>query len=208
MLRRVTQRGLNLVLGLLLLAGSGSPALVASAADGGDAAWAAVRAAIPAGVPVYRPTSLPARFQQQAGEVATGASGVPASGSRGTTGGYRLAFVFGGANSAEPTRSEPVTVQGNAGMLTFSNGTPTIQVSWTEVGLPYSIRGDASISRAEILQIAASSAPVGADGRAIAAPGLPNTGGGAAARGAPIGPLGAMLPVILLGWWTIRRRRA
>jgi len=103
-------------------------------------------------------------------------------------------------NSAAPTAAEPLAVHGQAGFLTFSDGSPPIGVNWQEAGQSYGIRGGKNVTRAEILQMAESLAPVGADG-AFAPQCFPETGkcatgrffaywlahGGLAVNGYPIG---------------------
>jgi hypothetical protein len=137
-----------------------------------EAAWAAVRAHVPQPVPVYRPTWLPERFRQTTPEFIDGAFlGVSYLNSADDY----LQFSIGGANSAAPTSAEPLAVHGQAGFLTFSDGSPPIGVHWQEAGQSYGIRGGKNVTRAEILQVAESLAPVGADG-AFAPQCFPETG--------------------------------
>jgi hypothetical protein len=161
------------------------------------AAWAALRARVPVGAAVYRPTWLPARFRQTTPEFVDGTFlGVSY---RNSADDY-LQFSIGGANSAAPTTAEPLAVHGRAGFLTFSDGSPPIGVNWQENGQSYGIRGGTSVTRTEILQVVDSLAPVGADG-AFAPQCFPETGqcatgrffaywlahGGLAINGYPLG---------------------
>ncbi len=160
-------------------------------------AWAALRARVPVGAAVYRPTWLPARFRQPAEFSDRG--GTLSVGYRSPDNGG-LVFAIGGGNSAEPSGQEPITVHGYAGYLLHSDGSPPIQVTWGEAGTGYAVRGSKDVTRDELLQIAASLAPVGADG-AFAPQCFPETGkcatgrflaywlahGGLALNGYPLG---------------------
>lgn len=193
----MARRWLNVILGVLsvcVLLGAGPSGVRASSPDATDVAWAAARAKIPPHMPVYRPTWLPARFQQQAPALVNYV-GVPAVVYQRAD--SQLAFVFGGANSAAPTGSEAVMVHGMQGALVFSTGTPAIQVTWTEVGATYSVRGTKDVTRDELLRVVATLVPVGPDGRVV--PGLPTTGAGGAWRAvarAGLFGVGAFLAVV------------
>jgi hypothetical protein len=174
----------------LALGGVGAAAVQAQAGlDDADRAWAAVRARYPAETPIYRPTWLPPRFQGKVRSPAPGPFyGVTYGGDQGDF----VAFTFGPVNSAPDAGATPVAtpvaVRGIPGQLIVQDGAPPIQIRWEDRGLLYGIRGEhgqgrSTLTREEILRIAASLAPVGADGKAI--PGLPDTGAGWTIRPAP-----------------------
>lgn len=123
-----------------------------------DDAWLALRALVPSDLPVYQPTWLPARFRLA--PLPPGPMpyvGVTYVSDQGDL----LVFAVGPTNSARPTRVEPVTVHGLPGQLSFSDGSPPIQVTWIENGQLYSVRaergtGKTTISRDELLKVVAN----------------------------------------------------
>jgi hypothetical protein len=123
---------------------------------------------VPTGAPVFRPTWLPARFRRQPpGPPAPGPyTGVTYRGADGDS----LVFAVGPTNSAPPTANEPFPVLGDDARLFFTDGSPPLQIAWTEQGRPYAIRGEAgtagrsTLTRDELRRIAVGLAPVGADG--------------------------------------------
>ncbi len=157
-----------IALSLLIPAGLRPASVAAASTSGDDAAWGALRAQLPAAVPVYRPTWLPDRFAQVWQPVAP----LPYVGvTYRSAGGELLAFTFGATNSAEPSSHEALTVHGQPAMLTTTASAPLIAVSWSEAGESYSVRGERGdgttvISRDELLRVVAGLALVGPDGRA------------------------------------------
>jgi Tol biopolymer transport system component len=170
----------------------------------GDDAWAALRARLPSEAPVYRPTWLPDRFRRRP-PLAPAPGPYVGVTHRGDDGDL-LVFAVGPTNSAPPTRAEPVGVRGRAGQLVFSDGSPPLQVVWTEGGRAYSVRAEigaaarATVTGEEMLRIVASLAPVGPDGAAAA---LPAAGGPA---GAAL-PLAGVVGALLVGAGAVVRRR-
>lgn len=173
-----------------------------------DATWANFRATVPSKYPVYRPTWLPAGFNQPPALTLVPELGVSYQHDNGSL----LVFTFGPTISAPgPVATEPVLVHGISGTLAVRdlNRTPSIAVVWSEAGDTYEVRGARGwgktvIGRDDLLRVVASLAPVGADGR-VSAPVLPNTGAGgqeaSAWPGVISGGLGlvALLGAMLLG---------
>lgn len=121
-------------------------------------AWAAVRRALPAQVPVFRPGWLPDRFR-------TGNPVVEFAYFQGAepTGRYRVGyrdaqgkvalFAIGPVNSGPPLSTEPTSVRGVSASLSVNDGFPAIQLQWTEQGAPYSIQST-GLTRDELLHVA------------------------------------------------------
>lgn len=105
-------------------------------------------------------------------------------------------------------------VHGLPATLVTTAGAPPLGVFWQETGMSYAVRVEggapAKVSRAELLQVVASLAPVGPDGR-VSVPGMPATGGDRTMR-ASIGnpwPLGVGLVLLTAaGLVGAARRRA
>jgi len=159
---RIASGGRCLVLGVLVFISVMAPITPADAREANEnAPWADLKAQVPGDAPVYRPAYLPTRFQPTTPELVIGTFlGVSYLNSADDY----LQFSIGGSNSAAPTTAEPLMVHGQAGFLTFSDGSPPIGVNWQENGQSYGIRGGRNVTRAEILQVAESLAPIGADG--------------------------------------------
>ena len=185
--------------------------------------WVYVRRQLPATIPVYRPTWLPARFDAPVSvEVpdpnVSGVSGGPAYrvGYRSASGNV-LIFALGAVNSVPPASSEPLAVAGVTGhYVTILPGWwPQTAVLWQEGAwegkpLAYTVQA-MGVSRDELLQVAASLTVVPS-----ASPGdLPQSGEGGIANGAiPSLPLLLILAgsPLLAGWLgrpgsTARNRR-
>lgn len=182
-----------------------------------DATWANFRATVPAKYPVYRPTWLPAGFNQPPALTLVPELGVSYQHDNGSL----LVFTFGPTISAPgPVTTEPVLVHGISGTLAVRDldRSPSIAVVWSEAGDTYEVRGARGwgktvIGRDDLLRVVASLAPVGADGR-VSAPALPSTGaGGREARAWPYGftaglDLATLLGAVLLGCLWRRGRGA
>jgi hypothetical protein len=135
-----------------------------------------LRGRTPAERNVYRPTWLPERFRRPALVTTVGLQfGVIYD----SDAGDRL-FLGASANSCggADNTSEPIAVLGHEGSLQTSKDCEPIWFSWREgdqfyrvVG--YTLNGTAAPSRAEMLRIAASLKPVGADGRPVVPGGPP-----------------------------------
>ncbi len=179
MRHRLVNLALGLVIGLLALGGDGPG--TTRAAEGWDFsndAWARLRALTPAERPVYRPTWLPARFRQPATVTTVFLLfGVIYD----SDAGDRL-FFGNTANSCGGASSdvvEPIMVRGHAGsLITSTECTPEIMVAWREGDqahrvMGYKFNGESAPSREEMLRIAASLEPVGADGRPLTPSGPP-----------------------------------
>ena len=157
-------------LALVLLAAPGLGRAAGGAQDSDDAAWAAVRAKLPANVPVYRPIWLPARYS----EVWRPSAPLPYDGvTYRSDQGDLLAFTFGATNSCpDVTARETIVIHGVAAGLVSRDCSPPIAVGWSEAGETYMVRGErgsgsAVIGRDELLRVVQGLAPVAADGRAL-----------------------------------------
>ena len=152
---------------------------------GDPAAWAAERARVPTDLPVYRPTWLPARFNQPPIAVANGLEyGVVYTSDEGD----RLLFGLTGNTCGLPAGDtsqtiEPYAVHGINGMLVINTRPdcpPRIGVFWQEAGGRYAIQANATtradaLSRDELRLIVDGLAPVGLDGE-VAPQCFPETG--------------------------------
>lgn len=163
---------------MLLLLGMGPVATRATARwDFSNDAWAYLRAKTSAERNVYRPTWLPARFRQPA---VASTVGLLFGVSYDSDVGDRL-FFGSTANSCGGGGGtvEPITVLGHTGsLITSTECAPEIWIAWSEGEqfyrvLGYQYKGASAPTRAEMLQIAASLAPVGVDGRPLAPNGPP-----------------------------------
>lgn len=180
MRRWMIRLALGCLIGLLALAGGWAPAMAAR--DGSDAAWATIRAKVPADQPLYRPTWLPERFRQPGQAATTG----PIIGVGYTSDeGDNLLFIYGPSNScATPERGlpAPILIHGIKGELAVlpESCYPQITVDWVQGGGQYTIAGNragtgqAAVNREEMLRIVAGLALVGPDGAPVAGP--PNRG--------------------------------
>lgn len=148
--------------------------------DFSNDAWAYIRAKTPPERNVYRPTWLPARFRQPA-VASTYASGLVFGVAYLSDTGDRLLFgsTANFCGGCERATTEPITVRGYPGTLvTDAAPAPETWFSWLEGEQAYMVRGyQASATspptRAEMLRIAASLEPVGADGRPVTPDGPP-----------------------------------
>jgi hypothetical protein len=167
------------VLGCLLLAGAlvgGGSGVAANQADS-DAAWATIRAKVPAEQSVYRPTWLPDRFRQPGQAVDSGLEfGVVYVSDEGD----RLLFGQTGNACGLPAgdtsqRVEAILVHGLRGELvtnTRPDCFPRIAVGWVEAGHSHSIQGNevtrsSAASREEMLHIVAGLAAVTPSGAPV-----------------------------------------
>jgi hypothetical protein len=147
--------------------------------DASDAAWATIRARVPANQPLYRPTWLPDRFQKPGLAMTQGPSN-NAVGYRSEQG-DAIGFVYERSNSCAPTETpvtEPILIHGHTGsLITFQKEcSPRIGVYWKINERAYSIQagpvadGGTLLSREEMLHIVAGLALVGPDGAALPQP--------------------------------------
>ena len=178
MRHRCTLVALALLVVALLSGGIGVSAAPA-ASDASDAAWATIRARVPAEQPLYRPTWLPDRFQKPGVAQTQGAinAGVGYQSEQGDT----IVFVYESSNSCAPTEpplTEPVLIHGHVGSLTTFQVecSPRITAYWQVNERAYSIQagplteGGTLLSREEMLLIIAGLALVGPDGAALPQP--------------------------------------
>lgn len=142
--------------------------------DPSNAAWATIRAKVPAEQPLYRPTWLPDRFTRPGIAATQGpVTGVTYTSDQGDN----LLFVYGGSNSCtEPAVStETVLVHGMQGLLGILPAScyPQITTNWQRGETTYTIAGNRSekgrsaSSREELLLVIAGLALVGPDGAAL-----------------------------------------
>lgn len=141
-------------------------------------AWAAARAALPAEVPVYRPTWLPARFQaapelwyakDRGGDIGP----TYLIGYRSDTGDV-LHFALGGVNTSRPDTIEHITVRGVEATLVTTPAWPKVGISWQEGERVYHVQGYGDhITREELVRIVESLAPVHNDVATPTAPPAP-----------------------------------
>lgn len=127
-------------------------------------AWAAAASALPVETPIYRPTWLPARFQQapelwyaedRGGDIGP----IYLVGYRSSSGDV-LHFALGAVNTAPPDTIESVTVRGVEGTLVTTSSWPKIGISWQERPRVYHVQGGDNITREEMMRIVESLALV------------------------------------------------
>lgn len=127
-------------------------------------AWAYVRDRLPSNIPVVQPAWVPARFCI-APATGQSAMNVPSLGGPYYHVGYRsptgdsLLFILGTANSGRVSTETRIPVRGTSGWLMTGPDWPAIAVDWREQGRFYFIQAR-GVTRAEMLRIAASLAPV------------------------------------------------
>lgn len=146
--------------------------------------WTQVRRQLPAAVPVYRPSWLPARFQ---GTVSVEVPDPSVSGGPAYRVGYRsasgnaLIFALDPVNSGPPVTTAPLAVASTMGkVVTIAAGWwPQRAVLWQErTGKPLAYTVQAmGVSREELLRVAA-----GLTAASSSAVSLPQAGGGGGAR--------------------------
>lgn len=202
---------LTLLAALVSPGGSGPPIIYAATSqDEADRGWAIVREWFPSDVPIYRPTSLPARFQARVWPPAPGPHfGVTYESAQGD----QIVFTFGPVNSAMGSEIASIDVHGITTSIVVSDGSPPMQVRWEEHGLLYSVRAEHGRSRStltvdELRRIVGSLAPVGPNGKVLPTA-LPTTGEGGMRRpdALAVGFLAGVL-LVLLGSIARRSRRA
>ena len=163
------------LLGASLPAGMGATR-AADPWDFSNDAWAYLHAKTPAGRNVYRPTWLPERFRAPATAQTVG---LLSGAGYDSDAGDRLFLGTPGNFCGGNGTSEPITVRGYPGSLfTSTDCAPEIWFSWNEgeqryLVMGYRHQGAGAPTREEMLWIAAGLAPVGADGRPVAAAGPP-----------------------------------
>lgn len=135
--------------------------------SGNDAVWAEARRTIPADYPLYRPTLLPARFRTPARLIDLHLGPLTRMITYGDPqDGPWLMLTIGVGGGAADT-SIPAVVHGQPGFInTFSNPSE-VRVSWAEADQWYTVRGVLDATLDEVLAVANTLAPVGADGRVV-----------------------------------------
>ena len=125
-------------------------------------AWTFVRAALPASVPVLRPTEFPSDVRSDVAELLYARKGgdqwfyaVRYYGATATSG---FTVALGPVNSANPKSVEPTTVRGQPATLAQSDGSPRLMIFWRESGYLYTVFAN-DMTKDDILRVAQSVRP-------------------------------------------------
>lgn len=116
-------------------------------------AWAAVRAAVPKDITIWRPQWLPDRFNRTIAGIdyALGPDWRYAM-TYGASAGDFVTFALGAVNTGQPRTVEMVSVHGVSGTLALSDQAPHTQLFWHEGSRLYTVFSN-SLTRDEVLRI-------------------------------------------------------
>jgi len=136
--------------------------------SGNDAVWAEARRTIPADYPLYRPTLLPDRFRTPAHLADLHLGPLTRAITYGDPQNGPLLTLTIGVGGGVADTSTPTIVHGQPGFInTFSNPFSEVRVSWAEAEQWYTVRGSIDATLDEVLAVANTLAPVGADGGVV-----------------------------------------
>jgi hypothetical protein len=135
---------------------------------GNDAVWAEARRTVPADYPLYRPTLLPERLRTTARLTDLHLGPLTRMITYGDPQDGPWLMLTIGVGGGVADTSTPTVVHGQPGFInTFSNPFDETRVSWAEAEQWYTVRGSRGTTFDEVLAVANTLAPVGADGRVM-----------------------------------------